>query len=92
MWQYPETRQATPRAVSTPPTETSASSAMPVFRCLGNFYQLSQADLDRAPNSILSTAWNASDRDAPVSLESWPEPDLDVLEVERQATLLTMQA
>ena len=62
---------------------------MPLFQCMGKLYQLTQADLNRAPDSVLATAWNASSREAPVGLEAWPEPDLDVFEVKYLATKFT---
>ena len=54
---------------------------MPSFRCLGSTFQLSQANLDRAPDSVLAEAWNASSESGAVNLDAWSEPDLDVLAV-----------
>ena len=52
---------------------------MPDFECLGKIFVLSQADLDRAPGCVLVEAWAASSGQIAVSLNAWPEPDLDVL-------------
>ena len=54
---------------------------MPKFRCLGKDFSLSAADLERAPHSVLTGAWEASSGEEAVSLSSWPDPDLDYLEV-----------
>ena len=54
---------------------------MPVFGCLGKHFQLSEADLARAPGSILAEAWGASTGNSAVSLDRWPRPDLNVLKV-----------
>ena len=54
---------------------------MPTFRCLGKSFYLTQAELGHYPSSVLAEAWSAStDKDA-VSLDTWPEPNTDVLEV-----------
>lgn len=54
---------------------------MPSFLCLGKKFQLSQADLDRAPKSVLAEAWAPSSRHTTVSLQAWPEADLDAFQV-----------
>ena len=54
---------------------------MPDFVCLGKRFQLSQADLDRAPGSVLAEAWGASSGSSAVSLDRWPRPDVNVLKV-----------
>ena len=58
---------------------------MPKFQCLGKRFELSHADLARVPGSVLAEAWNTSSGKTVVCLDTWPEPDLDVLEVHNPA-------
>ena len=56
---------------------------MPTFLCLGKQVHLHQADLDRAPQSLLAEAWGATVDNAAVSLSAWPENDLQILQARR---------
>ena len=42
---------------------------------------MSQAELHRAPSSLLAEAWAASTQNAVVKLDAWPDRDLKVFEV-----------
>ena len=54
---------------------------MPVFTCLGQSFEISVGDLAKAPNSILAEAWSTSTKQSAVSLDDWPQPDLELLKV-----------
>ena len=54
---------------------------MPEFRCLGKTFQVSNADLGRAPDSVLSASWRIKGSQGVVDLTAWPEPDLEVFQV-----------
>ena len=55
--------------------------AMPSFRCLGKRFKVKQAHLDKAPGSLFKEAWALATKEHAVSLDTWPDPDLNVLEV-----------
>ncbi|CAA2977347.1 Hypothetical predicted protein, partial [Olea europaea subsp. europaea] len=51
------------------------------FLCLGKTYHLSQANLDRALDSLLAGACTTAKGPGAVSLDKWPDKNLDVLEL-----------
>ena len=60
---------------------------MPSFQCLGKRFKVKQAHLDKAPGSLLKEAWALATNEHAISLDAWPDPDLEVLEVaQRQNT------
>ena len=59
----------------------TSDSGMPILRCLDKTFELTHADLERVSGSVLAEAWSTSSGKTAVCLDTWPEPDLDVLKV-----------
>ena len=56
---------------------------MPKFEMLGTVYEVSQGDLDKAPDFVLAEAWSVATSDVTVRLDSWPAPSSVIFKVRR---------
>lgn len=59
---------------------------MPLFRVLGQDFEIGQSQLDKAPGCVLAEAAALAQGQAavPISLEAWPQRDLAVFKVRGQ--------